>query len=135
MLRVWGWNKLGSLGSSIRAQIRNLLSDANIKSELTLTPISRTTGASSGYEQPTEAEGTDVTVDCVPSNYIKTRIGLEKMGDLQEGEIRVLIRDDQTIDTNDKVTFKSQSYLIREEKNIFFNEVIIAKSLILSKVQ
>ncbi len=122
-------------GESVRNRIRKVIDNPSLKSIITLNPITRTKGSNSGYGQPTEAEGTNVSVNSIPSNYTKTRIGLEKMGDLKEGDLRVLIRDDQTIDTDDKVTFQSQSYLIREIKQIFFNDVVIAQAITLSKVQ
>ena len=60
---------------------------------------------------------------------------MEILGDLQEGEVRVLIRDDQTIDTDDNVTFKEQEYKIRSIDPLPFNEVNVAQALTLSKVQ
>jgi len=126
---------MGALGESVRSQVRNLLSDPNIRSEITLQHITRTRGGRGGYDSPTETVTSTDTVYAVPSNNIKARTGLENMGDVQEGELRLLIRDDQTIDSNDKVLYESNTYLIRVIKEIDFNEVTCAKSIILSKVQ
>lgn len=112
-----------------------MLDDANIRSELLLTPITTTIGDRSGYEESTETEGTAVIVFAIPSNFIKTRLGLEKFGDLEEGEIRFLIRDDQTVDTDDKVTYDSTDWSIRMLSKIDFNEVTCAQTIILAKRQ
>ncbi len=122
-------------GTSVRTRVRRTIDNTNLRSTFTLTPITRTTGEDSGYGQPTEAEGTEVSVNAIPSRYVKTRIGLQPIGDLQEGEIRFLIRDDQTIDTDDKVTFESQEYKIRSIEPIHFNGVDVAQAIILSKIQ
>ena len=123
---------MGSRGEQIRTQIRTTISRADIRSTLTLTPITRTTGSEGGYNQPTLTTGTARTVYAIPANYVKRRVSFQKFGDLREGEIRFLIRDDETVDTDDRVTFESQTYHIREIKPIYFNEVTVAQSITLS---
>ena len=128
---------MGSLGEGVRQTVRNLLSDSNKRSILTLTPVTVTTGDGGGYEQNTEVEGTARSVHCVPSNYIKSKMITESLGSLRTGAIRFLIRDDETIDVKgtDKVTFQSVEYEIEELKPIYFNEVTVAQSITLSKEQ
>ena len=89
---------MGALGVSVRNQVQALIDDTNLRSTLTLTPRAVTIGAKGGYEQSTIVESTDQTINCIPSNYIKSRTGLEKFGDLREGEIRFLINYDETLD-------------------------------------
>lgn len=124
---------MGALGISVRNQVKALIDDSNLRSNLTLIPVTRTVGSDGGYSQPTETDGTSRTVFCIPSNYIKSRTGLEKFGDLREGEIRFLINYDEVLDADDKVTFESQTYHVRLIKPIFFNEETIAQSIILSR--
>ena len=124
-----------SQGTDIQRQIRTLIADPNIRSTLTLTPITRTRGGRGGYDVGTDTEGIARSVYAIPSNYIKIRIVLEKMGDVKGGEMRFLIRDDETVDTDDQVTFQSVTYHIRMIKPIFFNEVTVAQSLTLSRIQ
>ena len=130
-----------TLGTSIKAQVEALIDDPNLKSIFVLKPITRTTGDLGGYRGVTETEGTNVSVNCIPSNHVKTLIGLQKLGDLKMGELRFLIKDDQVIDTDDKVTFDGNEYLIRSIKPIPFNldndgnTINVAKNIILSKVQ
>jgi hypothetical protein len=124
---------VGSLGTSVRSQVRSLIGDANLRSEITLTPLTRTKGSRGGYEQVSVSEGTARTVYAIPSGYVKGRVGLEKFGDLKEGEVRVLIRDDETLDENDGVTFNGDDFNIREVRNVYFNEIVIAQSLTLNR--
>lgn len=124
---------MGSLGQSVRNQVRSLIADANLRSELTLTPKTVSLGSRGGYEQNTEADGTERIVFCIPSNYVKNRTGLFKFGDLKEGEVRFLIRDDEVLDTNDEVTFDGNTYHVRLIREIFFNEVTIAIGVTLSR--
>lgn len=124
---------MGTLGNSIRNFVRTLIATSNIRSSITLTPILRTIGDSGGYEAVTETIGTARTVYSVPSEYISERIELMKFGDLRTGETRLIIRDDESVDTNDKITFENADYNIRTINPIFFNEVVVCKELILSE--
>jgi len=132
-----GLIKVGALGEGIRGTVRNLLSDSNIRSELTLTPVTVTTGSCGGYEQNTEEEGTARTVYCVPSNYVKSKMITADLGELRTGEIRFLIRDDEDIavTATDKVVFDSIIYEISEIRPIYFNEVTVAQSITLAREQ
>lgn len=126
---------MGSLGESVRSQVTSLLSDTNIRSVLTLNHITRTTGDRGGYDGPSEETTSSEDIYCVPSNNIKDNILLENMGDVNAGELRVLILYDQVIDTDDKATFQGDDYLIRRIKKIHFNEVDVAQILVLTKIQ
>lgn len=122
-----------TLGQSVRNIVRTMINDRNIRTSITFTPITRTQGADGGYEEVTETSGTQRTIYSIPSEYVSERVEYVKFGDLRTGESRMLIRDDETIDTNDKVTFDSQDYDIKEVQPIYFNDVVICKELILSE--
>lgn len=124
---------MGSLGTSIRNTVRRLIADANLRTSITLTPLTRATGSGGGYSAVTETSGTARTIYGIPSSYIQDKIDLVKFGDLKNGEVRMLVRDDETLDTNDKVAFDSQTYNIRSIEPIYFNDVTIAVELILSE--
>lgn len=126
---------MGALGESIRDQVSSLLSDTNIRSVMTLKHTTRTAGGRGGYEGPTETTTSSEDIYCVPSNNIKNNVLLENMGDVNAGELRVLILYDQVVDTNDKATFENDDYLIRRIKKIHFNEVDVAQIMVLSKIQ
>jgi len=123
---------MGTAGTRIKNRVDRLLQNANIRSSFTLTPVTRTKGGLGGYEAPTEAQGDARTVYCVPSNYTNF-ISMEEFGDLQSGDLRVLIKADETVDTDDFVSFQSQFYHIRQVKSIVFNDVVVAKACVLSK--
>src|SRR3990167_3297447 len=103
---------MGSAGQSVRNTVRGMISNTSIRSSATLTPITRTKGDLGGYEAVTE------TV---------------KFGDLRTGEVRLIARDDEILDTNDKIAFENQTYHIRQISPIFFNDVTIAQELTLSE--
>lgn len=124
---------MGSLGNSIQSLIRSLINNKSIRSNMTLTPISRTKGSLGGYKAVTESESASSTVFCIPTSYVQDKTELEKFGDLKTGELSLIIRDDQTLDTNDEVTFESQDYNIREIKPVHFNEVNVGNEIILSE--
>jgi hypothetical protein len=120
---------MGSLGVSTRASIRKLISNSNFKSILTLTPVTVTIGSKGGYEVNTETESTSVTIDCIPANFIKSTLVTRVMGDLRQGEVRFVIRDDETIDAKgfDKVVFSGETFMLKEIRPIPFNEVTVAQ--------
>jgi len=125
---------MGTLGTDIKEQFERILNDERIRSSITITPRSPSiSGSYGGYESVNENEGTSINTYCVPITYIEPRLGLLNFGDLKEGEIRVLIKPSETVDSNDKITFQSVDYDIREIKPIVFNDVKIAIALTLSK--
>lgn len=124
---------MGTLGNSVRKLIRNIIANANIRTSVTLTPITRTKGEDGGHGAVTETSGTARTIYSVPSDYIQERVEMLKLGDLRTGELRLLVRDDETLDTNDRVTLNSANYNIRTINPIEFNDVIVVQELILSE--
>ena len=122
-----------TFGTDVRDDTR-LLIDGELKSTFTLTPITPS-NSNFGYSGVSESEGGTSTVNCVPTQYVQNRTGLEKFGDLEEGEVRLAIRDDQTIDTNDKVTFDGTDYFVRDIKPVRLNDVDVMQVILLSKRQ
>jgi len=56
-----------------------------------------------------------------------------KLGDLQTGEVRLLVRDDEELDTTDIITFETKDYNIRAINPIAFNDVIVVRELMISE--
>jgi len=121
-----------TLGEDIKVIVDDLLGNEDIRTSLTLTPVTRT-NSNFGYGGATQTSGSATTVYGVPSNYFKSRIGLEKFGDLQEGELRFIIPSGTTVDNDDFVTYASENFHIRTIQPIIFNEVLAAKIITLSK--
>lgn len=124
---------MGALGESIRSTIRGLIDNPSFKSTITLTAITRTKGGLGGYEAVTETETSSTTVNCIPTEFAKDKVQLLKFGDLKTGELSLLLRDDQTLDTDDQITFEGANYNIRQVIPVPFNEVTVANELILSE--
>ena len=124
---------MGTLGTSVKKLIRNIISNGNIRSSVTLTPITRTIGAEGGYEEGTETAGTARTIYSVPSDYVQDLIEMLKLGDLQTGEVRLIVRDDEELDTTDIITFETKTYNIRAINPIYFNDVVVIRELLISE--
>ena len=124
---------MGALGESIRNVIRGLIDNASLKFPLIITPITRTKGGLGGYEAVTETEGSATTINSLPTDLVQDKVELLKFGDLKTGQLSVIIRDDQTIDTDDKVTFQGKTYHVRKIVPVPFNEVNVANELIFSE--
>lgn len=124
---------MGSFGNSLRKTVRSLISNPNIRSLMTLVPITRTIGTSGGFGAVTEAQGNSRTIYGVPTMFIADRIEMLKLGDVKSGEVSMFIRDDETLDTDDKITLEGKSYNIRNIENVYLNEVIIGREVILSE--
>ena len=101
---------MGSAGQSVRNTVRGMISNTSIRSSATLTPITRTKGDLGGYEAVTETESSSRTIYVVASDYIKELVETVKFGDLRTGEVRLIARDDEILDTNDKIAFENQTY-------------------------
>ena len=132
---------MATKGENIRNKVRSIVSNPKLKSTAILTHITRTIGGRGGYDGPSETTTSTETIDLIPSGVINPRIGLERSGDVKQGEILVLIRDDVSIDTDDKITFNGVEYLIREIRPIDFNldsngaNINAGKEIIISRVQ
>ena len=123
-----------TFGEDFRDVIVNLLEGGNLGSSLTRTAVTRGNTGSGGYGGETEVDGSTTAVNCIPSRYIKDkRMEDSNFGDLDEGEIALLIKGAQTMSQDDKITFESVDYRIRTIEPIELNDVVIAKRLILSK--
>jgi len=123
-----------TLGQDIKVIVDGLISDVNIRTSLTLTPRTIPATSDGGYSGTNPTDGTPRIIYAVPSRYVKNRFGLFKFGDLQEGEFRFLVSSDESISENDKVTFDGNNYVIRTQRFIPFNEIMVAQSIILVKL-
>ena len=112
---------------------KKIFNNSTIASTCTITPISRTEGEYGGYEAATDTEGTENAVKCVPSGLVNTRVVLHGLGKIEEGELRLFVPPDTTVDENDKVTFNSVDYIVRVIETTPINDVVPFKSLTLVK--
>jgi hypothetical protein len=121
-------------GGDFQTVIAHLLEGGSLGSTLTRTTVTRGNTGSGGYGGETEVDGATASVNCIPSKYLKDRrLGGTKFGDLDEGEIALLIKGAQAMSQDDKITFESVDYRIRIIEPLELNDVVIAKRLILVK--
>lgn len=121
-----------TLGTDVQEVVNDLMENEDIRSTGVLHTITRT-NSNMGYDGSTETESGTSSIYLVPANYLKTRISLEKFGDLQEGEVRFITKSSYTIDTDDYIVFNGDNYNIRQIRPIRFNDVNVANILILFK--
>ena len=122
-----------TLGIPIRYLIRNFISDRNVRSSLTLNPITVTSGDKGGYEVISEATGTSKTIYAIPEDYVKNRLSQLKIGEFLTGDINFLVRDDESIGEDDEITFDGNDYQIKEIRPVYFNEVTVAQAISLKR--
>jgi len=122
-----------SFGTDFQKVIETLI-EGRLGSTLTRTKIVRSNAGYGGYEGEVEVEGTTSTVYCIPSRYLKdSRIKEYAFGDIDEGEVALLIKGSQAMDQDDKITFEGVDYRIKAIEPIELNGTVIAKRLILFK--
>lgn len=125
---------MGALGEDLKTQVENLIEDPNLRSSATVHSFSFTEGDYGGYATGTSTITSSTAIYVIPSNYVQSRTGLQMYGDLQEGDLRLLIKDSISVDAfNDVVSFSGETYVVREIRPIFFNEVTVAKAIILTR--
>lgn len=110
-----------------RAKLDKELFNLNtLGSTVTITPITRDSGDFGGYSNKNETEGTLVSTIAVPYNKTKFRISYESFGNLANDEIMMVFRYDTVLDENYKVTYNSQTWRVKELKDIPLNNGIAA---------
>jgi len=124
---------MGTLGTSIKNTVVQILNNPSYRSAITITPRTPTKGSQGGYDAVADNEGTAVSTYGVPASYIPQRSGLLPQGDLIEGETRLILKPTETINTQSKITFDSIDWDVREIKELFFNDVLIAYVVSLSR--
>lgn len=116
-----------------RAQIRNVIDTYG--SNIQITPI---TVSYDSYGDKTETDGTPVDVKAIPFEYFRARYNFQPVGDIQEGDFIMIIRDDETIamqssTTIYKVVLDDTAYLVESIEDFDLADITLAKQVILRK--
>ena len=120
-------------GTRLKRQVDKYLNTKGIRNSITINSNETNDDNYGGYEGDSSSSGSTSTY-CIPvSEYIQTELGLVKYGDLQEGEIRVLLSSTENIDENDTVTYQSIPYLVRKIDPIVISDVTVAKNVLLRR--
>lgn len=118
------------------ASIRNKLETKVFDKIGTLVALETWSSATTdkwGDDTPAYAASTNVTA--VPYNYITDRRDYQPFGNLEEGEVIMVFKYDQTIDMKDRITYKSEQYLITEIEDYQYSGGSVAKLARMSQVQ
>lgn len=119
-----------SVATGIRDQITSVIDTYG--STVVITPRTPTIGDYGGYEPGDDNSGTAVTTIGVPSSYLKGSNG-QTFGKLEEGEVNIVLKYSETIDKDYNVTWDSNNYKVKEIKDIYLQDVLVAKRVRLSR--
>lgn len=120
-------------GTRLRKQINKYLNKKGIRNSISINAHTKTNDNWGGYEGDSFSSSSTSTY-CIPVNeYVQTELGLVKYGDLKKGELRVLLKYDESIDENDTVTYQSLTYLVRRINPIVISDITVAQDVLLSR--
>lgn len=116
-----------------RSTIRKVIDDYG--STITITPI---TIVIDKWGDKTESNGTPVSTVGVSYDYFTARFNFQPIGNLTEGDVIVIIKDDETITTQTgltiyKVTYNSIDYNVISVEDYKVANLVLAKEIILKK--
>lgn len=120
--------------TSLQSSIRDTIDD--LGQTIVITPITLTlTGK---YGDKTESNGTPVSTVGVPYTYFKERFNFIPVGDLVEGDMLLIIKDNETIAVESsnvryKVTVDSVDYDVVTLEDYNIANLTVAKQLTLRK--
>ncbi len=121
------------IGSSVRSGVTSAIN--TIGSTVTITPYTIST-SDSGFSGQEETDETPVTETAVPFSEFKN-ITKQNFGDLEIGGFQLALKStavfDISGDTKYKITYNEEVYDITNNQRFFFEDVLIAWIITLSK--
>jgi len=116
-----------------RSQIRQVITD--LGTEVFFIPI---TVSINSYGDKTETEGVGVSVQAIPAEYFKGRYNYQPVGNINEGDVILIIRDDETLDIRDGSTIYTielddSIYQVDSIEDFDIANITLAKQVILKK--
>lgn len=116
--------------TNIRNSVSGVIDDYG--SDITITPMTLTTDK---WGDKTESDGTPVSTVGVPYDLFSERFNFITPGDLLEGDLRIIVKYDETIyvetgDTRYKITFDSQDYDVVSVEDYDVADITIAKEVV-----
>lgn len=115
-----------------REKIQSRIYDA-IGSNATLQNVTSSTIDEDGYGDVTLTYGTATSVTLVPFNNTETE-SFVSFGDLQAGELDMIIPYGETITSNSKITYDGNDYTIKELEKYPYQNGSLAYAVRLAKV-
>ncbi len=126
------WLEMG-VGERWKKKMDRVLNNRAIRSTVKFTPITKTIGAHGGYEPPIETIGAKVTVNCIPSDYFGTRMLEMGAGNFDSGDMKIIIKAEETITKDYTVEWQSETYEVEEIRPFILNNIKCAQIVNLSK--
>lgn len=120
-----------SAGTDFRDDVDYLIDEFG--STVVITPRTLTEGSHGGYEPGTDTLGTAISTKGIPSDFLKTKSG-QPSGKLQEGEVMIVLKYDEIILKDYKISYQSNNFTIKEIKEIILQDTTIGKRVKLSRV-
>lgn len=96
----------------------------NLGSSATLTSVTKGTPDKWGDATDTDSSS---TVTIVAWNHIFGRQNYQPFGDLQEGEIDIAIKSDETIGLDDEITFNGKVYKVKVVEHYILKDINLVK--------
>lgn len=118
--------------SAVRTKLANKIfnNTSGVGSTLTVTSLTSTTDA---YGEDVYTDGTATTVYAVPFNYKSYYQTFTKWGELDVGEMDILVPYDTSIGRDYKITFQSTDYKVKDIEDYIIKDSILAKAVRLSE--
>jgi len=112
--------------TTVRNKLDKKLFDtgAVLRSSATLYTYSEGTGSFGGYNDSDATYSTGTSIACVPYNNIPNNLNVQSFGDMQEGDMFLVVRYNTTVNVRDKITFNGNNYKVQEIKEIPINDGI-----------
>jgi len=116
-----------------RSSIRKIIEKYG--STITITPITITTDK---WGDKTETDGTTVSTVGIPYDIMSERFNFQMPGDLVEGDMIMILKDDETVDSPTdniryKITFDSQDYDVISVEDYDVSDITLAKQVTCKK--
>ena len=121
-------------GSDFKGKMDRILDNTAIRSTAIHYPKTKTIGSYGGYESPSEASGTTVTINCIPSSYFGSKFIDHYFGQFNASDVNLVVKGNVTLGEGDHITFKTKYYKVTEVKPIILNDVVVANIVSLSKI-
>lgn len=101
--------------------------NAVLRSDVTIYTYTEGSASFGGYSDADATYSSGTVYAGVPYNNIPKQFSVQPFGDLQEGDMFLVVRYDTPLEIKDKVSFNSITYFVQQVKEIPINNGIAAK--------
>ena len=101
-----------ALIDDFRSKIEARIFSADIASSATLSSL--VSPSTDKWGDNTASYSAGASIDVIPFTYVSGRNNYQPFGDLQEGDVDLVVKYSVTVTIRDKITFNSTPYFIAE---------------------